>query len=333
MFSNKRAAKKCGPIVQPGRMPDLHSGGRGFNSRSVHHKIHSLHSDKIFNALWGMKKDRLAETTIKVTDRRLRMMAKAVDLDEPEQVKEYLANKEGKNSYIEGLVDSYERYARYNGITWNKPRIRRSSQPPYVPTVEEVTILISDAGKKYSLILSVLRDTGMRPIELSRAKLRWFDLKRRIINVQTAKYGKARTLKLKTQTLAMFKEYLAKNNFSLNDNIFPKVRTMRTAFQRLRQRTATKLQRPELIKITMYSFRHFFATQLYYKTKDILLVKEKLGHKRLENTLIYTHLINFRDEEYTVKAVSSVNDACKLIESGFEYVTEMEDIKLFRKRK
>ena len=26
-------------------------------------------------------------------------------------------------------------------------------------------------------------------------------------------------------------------------------------------------------------------------------------------------------------------EACQLIESGFEYVTEMDDIKLFRKRK
>ncbi|MBN2260657.1 MAG: tyrosine-type recombinase/integrase [Clostridiales bacterium] len=280
-----------------------------------------------------MKKDRLAETTIKVTDRRLRMMDRVVNLDEPEKVIEYLATKDGKNSYIEGLVDSYDRYVRYNGLKWNKPRIRRSSQPPYVPTIEEVTILISDAGKKYSLILSILRDTGMRPIELQRAKLRWFDLKRGIINVQTAKYGNPRTLHLKSQTLAMLKEYLGNHDFCLDDNIFPKVRTMRTSFQRLRQRTSDKLQRPELKKISMYSFRHFFATQLYYKTKDILLVKKKLGHKRLENTLIYTHLINFRDEEFTVRTASNVLEASKLIEVGFEYVTEMDGLKIFKKPK
>ena len=115
-----------------------------------------------------MKKDRLAETTIKVTDRRLRMMSKCVDLNNPEKVREYLAKKEGKNSYIEGLVDSYDRYARYNGVKWNKPLIKRSSQPPYMPTSEEVTILTTDAGKKYSLILSIFRDTGMRPIEVER---------------------------------------------------------------------------------------------------------------------------------------------------------------------
>jgi len=41
-------------------MPDLHSGGRGFNSRSVHHKPNPPNYSKIFNTLWCMKKDRLA---------------------------------------------------------------------------------------------------------------------------------------------------------------------------------------------------------------------------------------------------------------------------------
>ena len=314
-------------------MPDLHSGGRGFKSHSVHHQLNSLHSEQIFNALWCMKKDGLAESTIRVTDRRLRMMDRVVDLDEPEEIREYLAKKEGKNGYIEGLANSYDMYAHYNGIFWNKPLIKRSSQPPYVPTTEEVTILTSDAGKKYSLILSIFRDTGMRPIEVERAKLRWFDLSRQSVNVETAKYGAARTLKLKNQTGAMLNEYLAKHNFGLNDNIFPKARTMRTAFQRIRQRTSQKLQRPELLRITLYSLRHYFATMLYHRTKDILLVKAKLGHRRLENTLIYTHLIDFQDEEYTVRAAKTVKEACELIESGFEYITEMDGAKLFRKRK
>jgi len=38
-------------------------------------------------------------------------------------------------------------------------------------------------------------------------------------------------------------------------------------------------------------------------------------------------------EEYTVKIASDVEEACKLLEVGFEYVTEFEGKKLFRKRK
>jgi len=188
-----------------------------------------------------MKKDQLAESTIEVTGRRLRLIAKSVDLDNPKEVTEYLANKQGKNSYIESLANAYYRYAKYNGLYWEQPLIKRSSQPPYIPTTEELTALVSDAGKKYSLILNVLKDTGMRPIEIERTKLKWLDLNRGSINVETAKHGNGRTLKLKDHTLAMLKEYIGKNNFNLNDNIFPKVKTMRRVYTTLRTRTADKI--------------------------------------------------------------------------------------------
>ena len=280
-----------------------------------------------------MKKDQLAESTIEVTSRRLRLIAKSVNLDNPKDVTEYLANKQGKNSYIESLANAYYRYAKYNGIDWEQPLIKRSSQPPYVPTTEEITALVSDAGKKYSLILNVLKDTGMRPIEIERTKLKWLDLNRGTINVETAKHGNGRTLKLKDHTLAMLKEYIGRNNFDLNDSIFPKVKTMRRVYTTLRTRTADKLKRPEIRRISMYSFRHYFATMLYHRTKDILLVKQQLGHKRLENTLVYTHLVNFQDDGYHARTATTTEKALKLIEAGFEYVTEMKGFKIFRKRK
>ncbi len=268
-----------------------------------------------------------------MTYRRLKLIAKAVNLDNPEKVTEYLANKKGKKSYIESLAIAYSRYANYNHIAWERPKIKRSSQLPYVPTAEEITTLISDAGKKYSLILNILKDTGMRPIEIERTKLKWLDLNRGTINVETAKHGNGRNLKLRAHTLAMLKEYLGKHDFNLNDNIFPKVRTMRSAYTKLRRRTAKKLKKPQLLKISLYSFRHYFATMLYHKTKDILHVKQQLGHKRLENTLIYTHLINFEEDEFHARTAKTIEEACKLVESGFEYVTEMEGVKLFRKPK
>jgi len=45
------------------------------------------------------------------------------------------------------------------------------------------------------------------------------------------------------------------------------------------------------------------------------------------------HLVNFESDEYTVKVANTVQDAVCLIEQGFEYVTEMDGIKIFRKRK
>ncbi len=57
------------------------------------------------------------------------------------------------------------------------------------------------------------------------------------------------------------------------------------------------------------------------------------GHKRLENTLIYTHLVSFESEIYITKVASNVEEARVLIENGFDFVTTFEGKVLFRKRK
>jgi hypothetical protein len=71
----------------------------------------------------------------------------------------------------------------------------------------------------------------------------------------------------------------------------------------------------------------------YHKTKDILHVMRLLGHKRIQNTLVYTHLVTFESDDWVCKVASSLEEAVELIEAGFEFVTEYEGKKIFRKRK
>jgi hypothetical protein len=59
-----------------------------------------------------------------------------------------------------------------------------------------------------------------------------------------------------------------------------------------------------------------------------------LGHKNIKNTLVYTQLANFKDHDYVSKVAKTADEACILIEAGFEHVcTTPDDIMLFRKRK
>ena len=85
-----------------------------------------------------------------------------------------------------------------------------------------------------------------------------------------------------------------------------------------------KLHNPRIDKITFHTFRHFKATMEYHKTKDILHVMKVLGHKNINNTLIYTQLVDFKDDEYTVKVAEDVEEDKELIEAGFEYVTDRQ---------
>ena len=89
-----------------------------------------------------------------------------------------------------------------------------------------------------------------------------------------------------------------------------------------------------MARITFRTFRHFKGSMEYYKTKDILHVKHVLGHESLQSTLVYTHLIDFKDDEYVSKIAKSANEACQLVETGFEYVcTAPGNLLTFRKRK
>lgn len=98
-----------------------------------------------------------------------------------------------------------------------------------------------------------------------------------------------------------------------------------------------KLNNPRLNQTKFYTIRHWKGTTEYHETKDILYVKSLLGHKSIKSTMIYINLdraiFATENDEFNVKVVEDLEEACKLVEVGFEYVTDMEGRKLFRKRK
>jgi len=80
---------------------------------------------------------------------------------------------------------------------------------------------------------------------------------------------------------------------------------------------AEKLKNPRLRRVRLYNFRHYYTTKLYYETKDLLLVKEMLGHRNIKNTMIYTYLVKMDiEDKYYSATAKTVEEATKLIEQG-----------------
>jgi len=75
----------------------------------------------------------------------------------------------------------------------------------------------------------------------------------------------------------------------------------------------------------------------YHKTRNILHAQQVLGHRDIRNTLIYINLEKalFQNsaDEFHVKVAQNLDEACKLLEVGFEYITEIDGAQIFRKRK
>jgi len=63
------------------------------------------------NVLWELKKRGYAEKTIEGYSKRLKMLGKHIDLDNPENVKVFIANQaHWSNAYKESCVNAYTHY-------------------------------------------------------------------------------------------------------------------------------------------------------------------------------------------------------------------------------
>jgi integrase len=272
------------------------------------------------------------EVTAKTYVRRLKTLSKTVDLDDPEKVKNIICSYQSSEAYKQLLTNAYDYYVSWRGLTWVRPKFVKEEKPIFVPLESELDLLISRATLKLSVFLEFLKGTGVDSGEAW--KLRWVDIniENKTVDITPTKNHNARTLPISSHLLSRllrlprnYEKVFAGKNLDLND--------FRTGYIKMRNDLALKLQKPRIHEIAFRSFRHWKATMDYHKTKDILHVKWLLGHKRIENTLVYTHLVSFRKDDYVCKVAKTVGEATALIENGFEYVTEIDGIKLFRKPK
>jgi len=291
--------------------------------------------------LW-MKKNAYEDTTTKRVAKLLRQLARNTNFNDPEAIKTYVANKQVSNSMKENLIEAYDLYIHYKcnvprrqKTQWNKPFYKRYDKLPKIPTEEKLDLLIAKCERRMSLFLAMSKDLGTRPVELTWLKISDINLNNGIVNITGAKHTIGRIGKLKPQTLEILKSYIAFKNLTQDSRIFPtKAEYICRLYNKIRNRLANNLQDPTIKQIRLYDFRHFKATMEYHKTKDLLHVKALLGHKDLRTTLRYTQLLeSLNNDEYHCKAAANLKEASQLIENGFEYVTEIDGTKLFRKRK
>jgi len=282
-----------------------------------------------------MKNDGLSNSTIKTYDKALTHLNKHTDLNKSEQVKQFIANKQTSNSYRRNLSLAYDKYCNYYQIEWNKPFYKQEPKMIRIPTKTQIEMLIANAGRINSAKLTLSKETGLRPIELCNLRVKDIDTEQRIIYPTTAKHGAPRRLKISNSLNTTLKDHISEHQLKPDDKLFKGDSDNYGKHYRLhRNKLAEKLNKPELKTIRLYDFRHYFASRLYAKTRDILLVKQQMGHKKIETTLIYTQLLNLHeDEEWICKATNNKEQAIELIENGFQYVNDIDGYKLYRKRK
>jgi integrase len=291
---------------------------------------------KIVEYAWWMKKQGYSDVTIRVNVSALRtLINRGAKLDEPETVKETIAKQNWSETRKHGVIAAYNLYVKMHGLHWEPPFCRVTRKLPFIPTEQEIDALIASCGSKTSAFLQLLKQTAMRAGEAIRLKWTDIDFERRTITLNAPEKGcNPRVWKVSQKLIDMLSRLPKKNQYVFGGVT---VASLKSSFWHSRKRAAFKLQNPRLLRIGFHSLRHWRATELYHQTKDPLFVKEFLGHKKLDSTLLYIQLEQalYKEDssEFHVAIARTPEEIKKLLEVGFEYVCQKDDILYFRKRK
>jgi integrase len=291
---------------------------------------------EIISYLMELFKRGRSQETISNTSRRLKYLSELCNLKDPEQAREAIASKQTwKLNTKRTTTAIYDGFLKFCGIKWQRPDYKKQTQLYFIPTEQELDILISAGNTTTAGLLQFLKETASRIGEATRVKWTDYDPDRKVVSINYPEKGSLpRILPISDKLIAMLNALPKKR-----ETIFsPNKDDLRDTFDRLRKRTAKKIGNPRLLKISFHTFRHWKATMEYHKTKDIIHVKNMLGHKNIETTMVYINieqaLFLQETDEWTCKVAHNEQEAIALIEANFQYVNNLSDnVALYRKRK
>jgi hypothetical protein len=138
----------------------------------------------------------------------------------------------------------------------------------------------SDRKKRNNLRHPSRNRLGMcRTESMARSQI---DTEQGIISAKGCKGHASRTFKFKQRTAELLRIYMHKHP---EEHPFPTPKAISLAWRQHRNRTARKLNEPELKNVLMRNLRNYSGAQLYFKTQDPILIMRHLGHKKLETTM------------------------------------------------
>jgi len=291
---------------------------------------------KLVEYTWWMNKEGYAKTTIRLNTTVLKVLAeRGADLFSPESIKEAIAEQKWSESRKHSAIAAYTLFLKMLGQRWEPPICKVTRKLPFIPTEREIDTLIAGCGKKTATFLQLLKETAMRAGEANGLEWEDIDRERHTITLNTPeKGGNARIFNVSNKLIGILNALPRTSS-----RIFGKSPTpfRKSAFYQTRKVLSRKLQNPRLLRISFHTLRHWKATVLYHQTKDILYVKQFLGHRKVETTLLYIQLaeVIFKQttDEFTVRVASKPEEIKALLEVGFEFVCEKDELLYFRKRK
>lgn len=144
------------------------------------------------------------------------------------------------------------------------------------------------ADLKFRLMFKFLLNFGMRRSELCQLRVCDIDQDNWLLSIKGIKSSKNRVFPIPPPILPDLKLFLKEIDRLDEESLFDvAVSTLRDHWYDLR---------PKGCKKGIHSLRHTFAIALFRNSRDIKLVQTCLGHRNINNTMVYADYVYSREE-------------------------------------
>lgn len=179
-----------------------------------------------------------------------------------------------------------------------KPLSKPYLRAPDVPGRAQILKLFrmmntdNDRGKRDFAILQLFVQCGLRLSEVATIEIGDIHMSERkgVLRIAGGKGDRPREVNLNKTARHALKAYLeVRPALPYTKRLFISQLNRPLSRRSICHLTKKYLEAAGMPDLSCHDLRHLFATNLYNRHKDILLVKEALGHKTLESTLRYSH--------------------------------------------
>jgi len=311
---------------------------------------------KIQKVIDYMQRKGRTKNTLQGIEKHLKQVANRANLDNPQEVECAIAkytlidpktrkptNKPASNCYKDKLVHVYANYLKVHKLQWtdNERPIYtvepRSIQPP---SEEKCDMLISHAKGALSIKIQISMQTGLRPIEVVGEKgIRVKDIhydQRTITPLSTKGCNARPALVISEELCIRLKTYIIEKNLKADQPLFNMTsKAYSDSYRRSRNRLASKMKDETIKQIRLYDLRHYYVTKLLRKIQNTEIVRQKVGHKNLNTTQKYMHLLADNNSgEYIFEQTNDRKRADELSKAEYQYLyTTPDGYMEFRKPK
>ena len=249
------------------------------------------------------------------------------------------SNRPATNNYKSKLCDTFMAYCKFNKIYWEKPIYTPEEKAIQPPTTEKCKMLCSSAKGALSIKIQISAETAFRPIEIQGEKgLKVMDFHadtRTLTNRNTKGCNARPAIKISEELTARLQDYITRKGLKNNDLLFEgTAKSYGESYRRFRNRLAKKLNDPSIATIRLYDLRHAWITKTLLRISNVEIVKQLVGHRRLDTTQKYLHLIASDNQEFDVQGADTKEQAFKLLSAGYTYIQTLpEGTSVYRKPK